>query len=181
MPLRLPPFTQLTAPQMRRTLGQTLLPVADTLRNLLTDFGLRPYVVHLLQTRWSTGERGVGVEIILADCPLLPTPRITDLTEVLNIVTPAGLAEQGEILVTRISGLMTEEQLRGIWPNGEQTEKDSQFMYEVRFDNVATGFPGERRRFFPVSAPYFDAPALQWRIKLRKQRDDRARDGDLGE
>lgn len=181
MALRVPQFTQLTPGQMRRTLGQNLIPVADTLRNLLTDFGLRPYTVTLLQTRWSSGERGEGVEVIIGQCPLLPTPRITDLTEVANIVTAAGLAEQGEIVLSRISGSYTEEQLRGIWPDGQQTEPDSQFFYEVQFPEVATGFPGERRRFFPTSAPYYDAPGLQWRIKLRKQRDDRSRDGSLGE
>ena len=181
MALRVPPFTRLTPPQMRRTLGQALLPVADTLRNLLTDFGLSPYTVKLIFTRWSTGERGEGVEIVISEMPIVPTPKITDLTAVTTILTASGLAEQGEIMLSKISGTYTEEQLRGIWPDGRPTDGDTQFFYEIQFNEVQTGVPGERRRFFPTSAPYFDAPALQWRVNLRKQRDDRTRSGDLGE
>jgi hypothetical protein len=163
---------------MRRTLGQQLVPVADCLRDLLTQFGLRPYTVNLIHTRWSGGSRGVGQELIVSVVPILPTPKIADLSGVQEILSPAGLAEVGEVMLTKVSGRFTEEQLRGVPPDGAAPlAGDLQFFYEVQWPEL-NGQPGDRRRFFPVSAPYYDAPALQWRVQLRRQRGDRARNGD---
>lgn len=164
---------------MRASLGQALVPVADVLRGLLTTFGLRPYVVRLMRTRWSSGERGVGVETIIESTILEPTPKIADLTGVAAISTPAGLSEQGEVILSRISGRYTEEQLRGMAPSGLPVEASDSFFYEVEFPRPSDGRPSERRRFTLSSAPYYDPFGLQWRVQLRRQRDDRERNGDL--
>ena len=169
----------LTAPAMRRSLTQTLIPVADKLRGLLVQFGQRPYNVSLIRTKWAGGERGVGAEIIVSQIYLDPTPRITDLTGVTEITSAAGLAETGSILLTRISGAMTEEQLRGIDPEGDSISQDENFFYEIEFPHVRDGSPSTRRRFTYSSAPYFSAPGLQWRVELVKQRDDRQYNGDM--
>jgi hypothetical protein len=163
---------------MRRSLGQRLVPVADRLRALLTDFGLRPYTVSIVRTRWTGGRRGVGEEVVVEEIRLRPTPAIADMTGVSAIASPAGLAEQGEILLSKISGTMTEEQLRGISSDGTAIDADEQFFYEIHFPRV-DGSPGERRRFFPTSAPYYNAGGLQWQVQLRKQNAERQRGGDV--
>ena len=169
----------LTSPAMRRSLTQSLIPVADKLRGLLVQFGQRPYNISIIRTKWSGGERGVGAEILISQTYLDPTPRITDLTGVNEIASPAGLAEQGSILLSRISGSMTEEALRGLDPAGNSIPQDEQFFYEIEFPHPQNGSPSTRRRFTYSSAPYFDAPGLQWRVELVKQRDDREYNGDL--
>ena len=171
------PRSTLTAPRMRRSLGQRLVPVADRLRGLLTEFGLRPYEVAIVRTRWSGGRRGVGEEIVVEDALLRPTPKVADLDGIAVQVTPAGLSDVGEVQLSQISGTMTEEQLRGIHADGSPIDADEDFFFEVRFPRL-DGRPGERRRFFPASAPYYDASALQWRVHLRHQHANRQRGGD---
>lgn len=167
-----------TGRKYTRTLVSRLGPVADQLRGLAGKFGLRPYTVTLVHTYWSGGKRGVGEEIIAHEHLLDPVPKITDLTGVQSIVSPAGLVEQGEVMLTGISPSMREEVLRGVECDGHPTPLDQQFFYEVQFP-LPDGQPGERRRFVTASAPYYSPGKLQWQVQLRKQVEGRQRNGDM--
>jgi hypothetical protein len=160
------------------TLARRLVPVADSLRDLYTTFGLRPYVVNLIRTRWSGGKRGVGAELLVSDVAILPTPLLTDMSAVAEIVTPVGLDEFGEVLLQQISGAYTEDFLRGHDKEGRASPQDEQFYYEVEFPPPCEGRDGDRRRFYMKGAPMYFADQFQWNIRLERARMDRNRAGD---
>lgn len=173
------PYTVLDDAGFRRTLGQRLIPTIDRLRDLNTTFGLRPYTVRLIRTRWSDGVRGMGLESLQEGYPiaLLPTPRITDLDQVVEVVNPVGVDEVGSILLSEVSGQYTEDDLRG-WVRGMPPDQDEQFYYEVEFRNIAEAAPGQRRRFIADGAPMWQPEKFQWIVKLAKAYGDRQRNGD---
>jgi hypothetical protein len=161
------------------TLARTLVPVADSLRDLFTTFGLRPYVVNIVRTRWSSGKRGVGVEVVQPNpIALLPTPLLTDMSAVTEVNTPIGLDEFGEVLVQQISGRYTDDFLRGLDRDGRPPEPDEQVYYEVEFPPPCEGREGQRRRFVIKGAPMYFAGRFQWHVRLERARQDRARSGD---
>lgn len=160
------------------TLARGLIGVADSLRNLYAAFGLRPYVVRLIKTRWSGGRRGVGAEYVTSDVPLLPVPLVSDISSLSEIVTPAGLDEFGEVALTQLSGAYTEDFLRGHDPEGRPASVDEQVYYEIEFPPPCTGADGERRRFLLRGAPHYQADAFGWTVRLERARQDRARNGD---
>ena len=117
-------------------------------------------------------------------CLALTQPAlIADDPELAVVLTPGKSTEVPEsvaaYLLSKISGSYTEEQLRGMSPAGIPIEASDNFWYEVEFPRPGDGRPSDRRRFTPSSAPYFDSAGLQWRIQLRRQRDDRAQNGDM--
>jgi len=161
------------------TLARTLIPTADVLRNLYTTFGLRPYVVSLVKTRWSGGRRGIGSELLEADpVAILPTPLVSDLTSLSEINTPIGLDEYGEVLLSQVSGVYSEDFLRGHDNDGRPVQTDEQFYYEVEFPPPCEGRDGQRRRFVLRGAPMYYADRFQWNIRLERARQDRTRSGE---
>jgi hypothetical protein len=137
---------------------------------------MRPYEVHIVRTRWTGGERGVGEEFTEYDVAILPTPRIADLTGLADIVNPVGLDEFGPVILDEVSGRYTEDQLTGNHDDGTPSTEDENFFYEVVFP-MPDGMSGnvERRRFFPASAPHYTAGKFEWVIRLERTRSDRAR------
>jgi hypothetical protein len=159
------------------SLAFTLRPVVDMIRDLYTTFGLRPYKVSLVRTSWSGGRRGLGVELVVSSRVILPTPLISDMTSLAEIVTPVGLDEFGSVLLSQVSGTFTEDQLRGHIFDGDPVPFDQQFYYEVEFPPACEGDEGERRRFTIKGAPMYFADRFQWNITLERQRSDRTRQG----
>jgi len=144
---------------------------------MFTQFGLRPYKVRLIRIQWSGGERGLGQSFVLNETPLLPTPKISDLSAINEIVHPIGLHEEGGIQLSEISGRYTEEDLMGIGSDGSDIPLDQEFFYEVEYPRP-DGQPSVKRRFFPSSAPVYEAGRLQWNIRLERAHEDRLRNGD---
>lgn len=173
-------FTRVSALQLTASLAHKLIGVADPLRDLYTRFGLRPYEVHLVWTRWSGGKRGLGTEIVEGNpYPILPTPLVSDFTTMTEVSTPIGLDETGEIVVSQITGSLTEDFLRGHTRDGRPVNADEQLYYEIEFPQpFPTGPDGERRRFVLKGAPMYKADMFQWYLRLEKARQDRARNGD---
>jgi hypothetical protein len=156
-----------------------MVSVADSLRDLYSTFGLRPYVVSIVKTRWSGGTRGKGVEFLEGNpVTLLPTPLVTDMSALNEVNTPVGADEFGEILLQQVSGAYTEDFLRGNDRDGNPVGADEQFYYEIEFPPACEGREGERRRFTLKGAPSYQSDAFQWRVRLERQRQDRARNGE---
>lgn len=170
-------FTEVTAQQLKNTLARRFVPLADSLRDLLTKFGLRTYKVSIIRVRWSGGARGVGVAEVIDQTVLLPTPKISDMSALTAILQPVGMDEVGGIELSEVSGRYTEEQLRGLGEDGAPIDDDVEVFYEVEFPRVDGG-PSIKRRFINRSAPTYNAGGLQWSLRLEKAHEDRSREGD---
>lgn len=168
--------TVLTPHAYQSTLARRLVPVADRLRNLNTRFGLRPYVVRQVRTRWSGGEQGVGAEVVEDECALLPTPKVESMDGLSEILQPIGLDENGSLRVTEISGSYSEDDLLGL-VDGKDPEEGQQIYYEIEFMQ-ANGAPSVRRRFTLAGAPVYKPDEFQWVVTLAKSISNRERNGD---
>jgi len=169
-------FTTVTTSQAKGTLARKFIPLADSLRDLLTKFGLRSYRVSFVRVSWSSGRRGIGTPTVIEEKVILPTPKISSLDAVSELLQPIGLSEVGSIQLSGISGTYTEEQLLGQSPEGDDIPPDQEFFYEIEF--FPNAGEAKKRRFTPKSVPSYLAGKLQWIIALEKANDDRARNGD---
>jgi len=93
----------LTPGQAKGTLASKFGKVADNLRQLATDFGIRPYRVFLTWTKWTGVERGQGDEILIRRAEILPTPRVISIDNMNNSPMHAGVLPVGSLKVDRIS------------------------------------------------------------------------------
>lgn len=175
-PARRPEFAVLSGEAYEHTLTGEMIPVADTLRNLLTCFGQRPYQVRLVWTQWSGGKRGIGVEQVVRVKRLLPTPLVESIDAITLTVQPIGLDEVGNARVREISGTYTEEFLRGLGPNGEEIPKEQNFYYEVLFPRAEPELP-LLRRFSLRGTPAFQPEQFGWTVGLMRSTEDRERSG----
>lgn len=176
--IKQPIFTDPTAMQLDRTLGQRLIPVADRVRDLHTKFGLRPYKVRVVRMQWASGERGRGLPVVAKELDILPTPLVQDLSTMMEIVQPVGLDEVGTIIVSEISGRFTDDDLRFAGSDGSSPGPDEEVFYEIEFPRTPDGLPGDKRRFFLRAAPMYFAARFQWQVRLEKAHEDRMRNGD---
>lgn len=171
-------FSNLNGVDLSNTLGRKLIGVVDRLRDLNSRLGFRPYEVRVVRTRWTGGERGDGQEIVIWEQPILPTPLIASMDGVSRVVNIVGLDEIGSVRLSEVSGRYAEGFLSGVDETGNPQDPDTQFFYEVIFPTPGTISDGApRRRFFPVSAPSYDATKFQWSISLQRSHVDRRSDG----
>ena len=170
-------FTVLTPDVLAKSLAHKFIPLADNLRDMNTSMGLRPYIVCIVKTRWTDGERGEGSEYVESITNILPTPLVSDLSSIAEILHPIGLDEAGSIQVSEISGRYTEEQLRGLKDDGSEQDPDVHVYWEVEYVR-ADGVPGEHRRFTLSGAPYFDAGNIEWKVRLDRTHGERTRAGE---
>jgi hypothetical protein len=172
------PFADLSAFDLTQTLARRLIPTADLMRDLNVRFGMRPYSVRVIRTRWTGVERGLGQEVITSELILLPTPRIVDLSTLAIIVQQVGADELGAIQLDEISGRFTEDQLNGNHDDGAPPDPDEQVYYEIQFPQPDGVNPqGVRRRFSPASAPHYTAGKFEWVLRLERARPDRDQAG----
>ncbi len=88
--------------------------VVDNARQLLTNFGLRPYRVFVLTVAWTGDQYGQGQVFIKRVREILPTPKVSDLSSIQRMSTTAGIHEEGRITVSEISiNDWTEDELLG--------------------------------------------------------------------
>lgn len=141
--------------------------------------GLRPYAVSIIRARASSGaRRGDGPTEIVHEFPILPTPKLGDMTGLQEILSPDQLRETGAILLSGISLEYTEDQLLGRGPNGDPIPNGEVVFWEIRFLDRG-GNVTQRRRFVASSAPNPDPERAQWTISLTRAPADRRRDGVL--
>jgi hypothetical protein len=170
-------FTEVTDKQAAKTLARGFIPLADSLRDLLTRFGLRTYSVKAIKVEWTGRRRGVGAPTIISEELISPTPKLTAFDALQEVIQTAGLEEVGSIELSQISGRYSEEQLRGFTDAGDPLPDNVEFYYEVQFF-PHTG-PSFRRKFMVRSAPTYFPGRLQWTLRLEKAVDDRQRNGDV--
>lgn len=169
-------FTVVDGLHLERSLIGSLTGCVDQIRDIYSCLGARAYTVALVSTRWSGGERGEGVEEVVREMAILPTPLVSDLTAIANAPLSIGDEEMGEVRVSQISPRFNEDELRGRSIDGAAVSQDENFYWEIRFprsDGTAV-----RRRFTPNSAPSYNPTAFEWAIRLLKVYEDRTRAGD---
>lgn len=168
-------FTVSTPSCLSNSLARKLVPAVDRIRDLYTKFGMRPYRVWIVRTRFAGPKRGVGVEQLVQEMEILPTPLVVDMRSLTEMVTPVGVNEQGIVQLQGISGRYTEEILLGVGPDGTQVAANETVYYEIEFFRP-DGRPGERRRFVRDSVPQYNSGQFQWLITLVSVLENRNRD-----
>lgn len=169
-------FTQHTPETSAHTLLACITPCVDQARDVATCLGLRPYQVHLVRTRWTSGERGAGVEEVLSVEPILPTPKLAKV-RVDKRAEGLGWVETGDLLVTEISPRYREEQFYGHSEDGRPIEDGDSFYWEVT--QMRPGTPARKRRYTLSSTPELVAERAEWRLQLTRALGDRAADGEV--
>lgn len=159
-----------------QSLVEQLGSTADELRQLYTEFGLRPYRVFSVIIRWTGGASGRGDAVLEQETELLPTPLVRDTKTIRGVAKPAGLDEEGSITLRQISPRYTEDDIRSIF-HQQPLPDDRDGFLEVRIDERDGST--KRRRFSVKGAPYRDAGKFEWSASLRLQSHDRGRDGEI--
>lgn len=141
---------------------ECLIDVADDLRQLYTDFGLRPYRVFLVWVEWTADENddglvqdeealldddevGIGRPRLVHEVEILPTPLVGDLSGVGKRQDPTGLTESGGISVSQITMSFSEDVLMGLLhpfrdaAHPETLRPGLEFFWEVR-ENRPAGY-----------------------------------------
>ena len=92
------------------TTRDDLIPVVDRARAVVDAMGLRRHVVQVVTvTRSGTGLASIGVAPTTEELVIEPAPRVSWRTR--TVPTGPGLAEQGDVTITKISATYTREQL----------------------------------------------------------------------
>lgn len=168
-----------------QTLAQQLVPVVDEIRQLATDFGIRPYRVFLVHIAWTGPVRGAGDAVEISRREILPTPQVMDMSATTKELAAIGLTEVGGIRLAKVTASLTEDDLLGrtpdlLLPDGTRAQKQTiEFFYEVVQQRPAGLQSAARRRYVPDSAADLKPALAGWTISLRKQDADRARDGSM--
>jgi len=120
---------------------------ADRLRQIAVKFGLRPYRVFLVWTRWTGGEHGAGEEVEMRRVELLPSPQVK--TSVQRTLLNPGVFPTGTVAVSRVSATYPNALLTGEQPpagaEGEGLKKPWDFFYELQLDGRQGDNPAVRR------------------------------------
>ena len=160
----------------QRSLVEGLGDVADDLRQIYTDLGLRPYRVFSVIVRWTGGESGRGDAVLAGETELLPTPLVVDMKPLRGESTPAGFNERGAIELRQISPRYTEDDIRALF-HIQPLPIDYDGYLEVRVDSRDGST--ERRRFTVKGTPYRNAGRFEWSVRLTKQDENRGRSGEI--
>ena len=152
--------------------------LAPRLWQLGTKFGIRPYRVFLVWTRWSGEERGEGSECIVNRHELLPTPKV-DVSGVSYEGTHMGRVPTGSVTLTEVAVTYTADELNGLMfpkPHEDTLPEPNDFYYEVVEDD--RGDPCPQRAKYRISRqPMRDAENVMWRVGLERMSEDNERGG----
>jgi len=170
------PFTVIDGGSIANTLIGSLTGCVDQIRDIKTCLGARAYTVSMIWTRWSGGERGIGVEDVIREEMILPTPKVSSLTALAVEQLSVGVEEIGVIRITEISPRYTEDELSG-YIDGRAVPDDENFYYEVIYAQKVGD--SRRRRYVMDTAPNYTPLQFQWEISLVKAFEDRTRAGDV--
>jgi hypothetical protein len=166
--------------QAKRSLANRLVRVADNVRQIATNLGIRPYRVFLVWTTFDGEERGEGTERELARVEILPTPKTAELTSLQQAPYAAGVLTTGTLRLDRISAGFTAAQLSGLEVPGKGQLPDMpqniDFWYEIREDGRGNDRPVPLR-FRLATSPYRAAGKVSWSVVLERQDEATQMDG----
>lgn len=155
-----------------RTLVDDLGELADDMRQIGVDLGLRPYRVFSVRLRWSGDRVGLGEPAVVLEEEFLPTPKVsTSLRR--EAREPGGWVERGRTTLTEVSPRYTEAQIDALCPRTGPANEER--FIEIRMDSRDENAP--RRRFVVAEAPERRAERFDWRVVLVPQDDARTRAG----
>ncbi len=158
-------------PRPGASLVEGLADVVDDARQLLTDFGLRPYRVFSMVVRWSGGAPGVGNPVVVSEKELLPTPKI-GLETLENRMTSGGTSERGIVRMTGVSSRYTEDDIHALF-HVQPLPPGHEGYVEVRAD--ARDGRAVARRFVPL-VPSRRPEKFDWIVPMRRQSENERRD-----
>lgn len=161
-------------PAPERSLVETLNGVVDDLRQLYTDFGLRPYRVFSVSYRWSGGLIGRGEPEKLSEVEILPTPKL--LPTLRWDFKSAGVVERGTFTLSEISARYTEEQVEILLGGVDDPAIDT--FIEITLD-ARDSEPNKRRRFAQDGVATLDAENFQWTVQVTKSDINRTDSGQV--
>lgn len=192
----MPKVRALTAQQAKNTLANKFAKCgfADRLRQLNTNFGLRSLRVFVVWVRWTGERQGDGLEQVIYEQELLPTPKVTGLDGITWNVVSAGKLPDGSIRLDEVSLSYKREFLTGRVipvPNGASPEtvrvqdRTSEFFYEVRDDgrdegpcDANNGGGHRRMRFRLLGEPMRKESMVCWSFSLQRMSEDRSMTGE---
>lgn len=168
-----------TPPAVGAAAAARLSGMWDRARDMYSRAGLRPYRVSVVRAR-ATGQRarGDGPTEVVGEWPILPTPKIGDLTGLSEVLQSDQLREMGTIMLSEISTTYSENLLKLRGESGSPIPPGELAFFEVCHLDAA-GRVTSRRRFINASAPSHDAVRAQWSIALVRAPWDRDSAGTL--
>jgi hypothetical protein len=160
--------------EARATLANRLTRIADRIRQFSTSFGLRPYRVFLVWSRFDGEERGEGNEREVQRTEILPTPRISSLTSLQNMAYGAGVLSTGTLQVDLISPSIPQSALDGtrvpsVGQDLGDYPNDLDFWWEIRFDQRTVEDIPVPLRFRLSATPVLLPGQVGWSVVLEKQ------------
>jgi hypothetical protein len=169
----------LTPAQAQATLANRFTRVADNLRQLATTFGIRPYRVFLVWSKWTGSERGEGFEQVIQQLEILPTPNVRSLDNIALSPLSTGVIPMGSVKVSEVSTSLTYDQLTGRMypvPHEEHIPEPYEFFYEIVEDGRGDN-PAKRMKFAILGEPMRNADNVEWTFTLTRVSEDRNRQG----
>ena len=166
--------------EVRSSLMSGLSPVIDSIRQIATDIGVRPYRVFLVHVQWSGAKPGDGQPSEMSRREIKPTPRIRDMSATTEVLSAFGRVEEGGIVVDRISAKFSEDDLLGKTPDlvdpvrPRAGKRNAEFFWEVQENRPVNPNPIPRR-YVPAAVPTLMRGGSHWRVPLNKQNTDRSR------
>ncbi len=160
-----------------RSLVEDLGETADEMRQLYTDFGMRPYRVFSIVVKWTGGDVGRGEQQVISETEFLPTP-LVDMSRLNAALKSGGRVENGNVRLRELSPRYTEEQITELF-HRNPLPKGLQSFVEVRED--ARDGNTKRRRFQVTGVPERRADEFQWTVELVSAYPDRNRDGTISQ
>lgn len=158
------------------SLAESLGDVVDDARQLLTDFGLRPYRVFSVVVKWSGGEVGRGHAELVRETEILPTPKMgaeqTGISTLENRMTSGGTSERGTVRMTGVSPRYTEDDIHDLF-HVQPLPLGHDGYLEVRVDQ-RDGRTICRR--FTALVPSRRPEKFDWVVPLRRQSENEHRD-----
>jgi hypothetical protein len=152
------------------SLVESLGSVADDLRQIGVDFGMRPHRVHAVRIKWTGGEIGRGEPVTVFDEPLLPNPKV--LFNVKRASTSGGGVERGSAKLFEVSPRYTEDQIKRYF--SLDLEQPEEGFIEIFIDD--RDGTTERKRYVVSEPPKRRPEEFDWEVSLRKQDANRQRD-----
>jgi hypothetical protein len=185
-----------------RTITERLAGRVDRLRQLNTRFGQRSRRVFLVWTRFNGEERGEGNEQVIRRVEILPTPRVTDASQINYRPWSGGTMPEGSLRVDEISTVVfTGDCLKGLrFPNqpysvGPQPphneplvdpntdllqpgpDPQTDFFYEVVEDGRGDQQP-ERERYRLLGRPWRNEEQIYFAVVIEAASSQMGRDGE---